>query len=125
MVVDDFIDRVMADARLNANPAVNEAHHKVPPAGFKYLVAEMVGWATGGSETQTQALGYAHPSLQTLDGSGSLPSSFGYAHEALARAYVLFGDSREARLHLKLAAGSEICVDRSPGWSASLLRNGD
>ena len=50
---------------------------------------------------------------------------FGYAHEALARAYVLFGDSREARLHLKLAAGSEICVDRSPGWSASLLRNGD
>ncbi|TMB54130.1 MAG: group 1 truncated hemoglobin, partial [Deltaproteobacteria bacterium] len=24
VVVDDFIDRVMADARLNANPAVNE-----------------------------------------------------------------------------------------------------
>jgi hypothetical protein len=34
-IVDDFIDRVMSDARLNANPAVNEAHHKVPPAGFK------------------------------------------------------------------------------------------
>ena len=50
VVVDDFIDRVMADARLNANPAVNEAHHKVPPAGFKYLVAEMVGWATGGPQ---------------------------------------------------------------------------
>ena len=33
-VVDDFIDRVMADPRLNANPAVDEAHHKVPPAGF-------------------------------------------------------------------------------------------
>lgn len=30
-VVDDFIDRVMTDPRLNANPAVNEAHHKVPP----------------------------------------------------------------------------------------------
>jgi len=26
-VVDDLIDRVMTDARLNANPAVNEAHH--------------------------------------------------------------------------------------------------
>ena len=39
-VVDDFIDRVMTDPRLNANPAVNEAHHKVPPAGFKYLVTE-------------------------------------------------------------------------------------
>ena len=50
VVVDDFIDRVMADARLNANPAVNEAHHKVPPPGFKYLVTEMVGWATGGPQ---------------------------------------------------------------------------
>ena len=47
-VVDDLIDRVMTDPRLNANPAVNEAHHKVPPPGFKYLVTEMVGWASGG-----------------------------------------------------------------------------
>ncbi|HYA20497.1 MAG TPA: group 1 truncated hemoglobin [Burkholderiales bacterium] len=53
VVVDDFIDRVMADARLNGNPAVNEAHHKVPPAGFKYLVTEMVGWATGGPQKYT------------------------------------------------------------------------
>lgn len=52
-VVDDFIDRIMADPRLNANPAVDEAHHKVPPAGFKYLVTEMVGWATGGPQTYT------------------------------------------------------------------------
>jgi hemoglobin len=53
VVVDDFIDRVMTDARLNANPAVNEAHHKVPPAGFKYLVSEMVGWASGGPQKYT------------------------------------------------------------------------
>ena len=53
VVVDDFIDRVMANARLNANPAVNEAHHKVPPAGFKYLVTEMVGWASGGPQQYT------------------------------------------------------------------------
>ena len=52
-VVDDFVDRVMADARLNANPAVDEAHHKVSPAGFKYLVTEMVGWAAGGPQTYT------------------------------------------------------------------------
>jgi truncated hemoglobin YjbI len=52
-VVDDFIDRVMADPRLNANPAVNEAHHKVPPAGFKYLATEMVCWATGGPQKYT------------------------------------------------------------------------
>ena len=49
-VVDDLIDRVMSDARLNANPLVNEAHHRVPPAGFKYLVTEMVCWAGGGPQ---------------------------------------------------------------------------
>jgi hemoglobin len=52
-VVDDFIDRVMSDPRLNANPTVNEAHHKVLPAGFKYLVTEMVGWASGGPQKYT------------------------------------------------------------------------
>ncbi len=49
-VVDDLIDRVMADAKLNANPLVEEAHHRVPPAGFKYLVTEMVCWAAGGPQ---------------------------------------------------------------------------
>jgi hemoglobin len=53
VVVDDFIDRIMTDARLNANPSVNEAHHKVPPPGFKYLVTEMVGWATDGPQKYT------------------------------------------------------------------------
>lgn len=53
VVMDDLIDRVMTDPRLNANPAVNEAHHKVPPAGFKYLVTEMVCWATGGPQRYT------------------------------------------------------------------------
>jgi hemoglobin len=52
-VVDDFIDRIMADPRLNANPQVDEAHHRVPPAGFKYLVTEMVCWATGGPQKYT------------------------------------------------------------------------
>jgi hemoglobin len=52
-VVDDFIDRIMIDPRLNANPHVDEAHHRVPPAGFKYLVTEMVCWATGGPQKYT------------------------------------------------------------------------
>ncbi len=47
-VVEDLIDRVMLDPRLNANPRVDEAHHKVPPAGFKYLVTEMLCGAAGG-----------------------------------------------------------------------------
>lgn len=41
-VVDDLIDRVMTDDRLNENPAVDEAHHRVSPAGFTFLATEMV-----------------------------------------------------------------------------------
>lgn len=52
-VVDDLIDRVMHDARLNANPAVDEAHHKVSPAGFKYHVTEMLCGAAGGPQKYT------------------------------------------------------------------------
>ena len=52
-VVDDLVDRVIGDPRLNANPKVDEAHHKVPPPGFKYLVTEMVCWATGGPQNYT------------------------------------------------------------------------
>src|SRR5438874_2551328 len=63
-VVDDLIDRVMTDPRLNANPAVNEAHHKVPPPGFKYLVTEMVGWASGGPQKYTgRAMRESHEHL--------------------------------------------------------------
>ncbi|MBL1102460.1 group I truncated hemoglobin [Streptomyces coffeae] len=52
-VVDDFIDRIMVDDRLNANPRVDDAHHRVLPPGFKYLVTEMVGEATGGPQRYT------------------------------------------------------------------------
>jgi hemoglobin len=52
-VVDDFINRVMDDPRLNANPKVDEAHHKVSRAAFKYLVTEMVCEATGGPQRYT------------------------------------------------------------------------
>ena len=51
VVVDDFIDRIMVDPRLNANPRVDEAHHRVSPQGFKYYVTEMVCWAAGGPQT--------------------------------------------------------------------------
>jgi len=52
-VVDDFIDRIMVDERLNSNPRVDEAHHRVPPVRFKYLVTEMVCWAAGGPQRYT------------------------------------------------------------------------
>src|SRR3989442_9058559 len=64
-VVDDLIDRVMVDPRLNANPLVDEAHHKFPPAGFKYLVTEMVCWASGGPQKDTRRpIAHSHPVLK-------------------------------------------------------------
>jgi hemoglobin len=50
VVIDDLIDRVMDDPRLNANPRVDEAHHRVSRAGFKFLATELVCWATGGPQ---------------------------------------------------------------------------
>jgi len=52
-VVEDFIDRIMVDERLNANPRVDEAHHRVLPPGFKYLVTEMLAEAAGGPQRYT------------------------------------------------------------------------
>ena len=64
-VVDDFINRIMVDPKLNANPLVDEAHHRVPPAGFKYLVTEMVCWATGGPQKYTgKSMAESHKDLK-------------------------------------------------------------
>jgi hemoglobin len=41
-VVDDLIDRVMADPRLNANPLVDDAHHKAVPAAERAEVVAIV-----------------------------------------------------------------------------------
>jgi hemoglobin len=52
-VVDGFIDRIMVDPRRNATPRADETHHLVLPPGFKYLVTEMVGQATGEPQRYT------------------------------------------------------------------------
>jgi hemoglobin len=67
-VVDDFIDRIMKDPKLNANPRVDEAHHRVSPAGFKYLVTEMVCEATGGPQKYSgRSMGDAHRHLMITE----------------------------------------------------------
>jgi hemoglobin len=64
-VVDDFINRIMTDPRLDSNPLVDEAHHRVPPEGFKYLVTEMVCWATGGPQQYTgKSMSESHKDLK-------------------------------------------------------------
>jgi hemoglobin len=67
-VVDDLIDRIMVDPRLNANPRVDEAHHRVAPAGFKFLVTEMVCWAAGGPQQYSgRPMGDSHRELMITE----------------------------------------------------------
>jgi len=68
-VVDDFIDRIMVDERLNSNPRVDEAHHLVLPPGFKYLVTEMLAEAAGGPQHYTgRSMVESHRELQITPG---------------------------------------------------------
>jgi hemoglobin len=48
VVVDDFIDTLVPDAVLNANPAIDEARQRVPASYLKFHVTTMVCQATGG-----------------------------------------------------------------------------
>ena len=49
-VVDDFIERVAANDSINANPAIKEARDRVPIAGIKHRVTELICQVTGGPE---------------------------------------------------------------------------
>src|SRR5882724_2576476 len=67
-VVDNLIDRVMVDPRLNANPRVAEAHHRVSAAGFKYFVTEMLCQAAGGPQRYSgRTMGDSHRHLMITD----------------------------------------------------------
>jgi len=49
-VVDDFIERLLVNDILNANPKIKEARDRVPKAGLKYQVTALVSQVTGGPE---------------------------------------------------------------------------
>jgi hemoglobin len=69
VVVDDLIDRIMVDDRLNANPRVDEAHHRVSAAGFKYYVTELVCQAAGGPQVYSgRTMGDSHRHLEITEG---------------------------------------------------------
>ena len=52
-VVDDFIERLLVNDILNANPAINEARKRVPKAGLKFQVTALVCQVTGGPQKYT------------------------------------------------------------------------
>ncbi|MCI0340343.1 MAG: group 1 truncated hemoglobin [Planctomycetales bacterium] len=52
-VCDDFIERVLVNETLNANPRIAEARDRVPKAGLKFQVTALVCQVTGGPEMYT------------------------------------------------------------------------
>ena len=68
-VVDDLIDRLMVDPRLNANPLVDEAHHRVSAQGFpqKYTGKSMVDSHAQLKITSTEWEAFLDDFQQTLD----------------------------------------------------------
>ena len=84
-VVDDLVDRVMSDARLNKNPLVDEAHHKVPPPGFKYLVTEIARPVGGLSTTRVARWATSHRHLRITEGEWAFMEDFRETLEVLAQ----------------------------------------
>jgi hemoglobin len=59
----------MTDPRPNANPRVDEAHHRVSAAGFKYLVTELACQAAGGPQRYSgRPMGDSHRHLMITPG---------------------------------------------------------
>lgn len=67
-VVDDFIERLLVNDILNANPAIKEARARVPKAGLKYRVTELVCQVTGGPQKYTgRSMKDAHKHLNITE----------------------------------------------------------
>lgn len=67
-VVDDFIERLLVNDVLNANPAIKGARARVPKAGLKFHVTALVCAATGGPCTYTgRSMKDSHAKLNIND----------------------------------------------------------
>jgi hemoglobin len=68
VVVSDFIDVLVPDPVLNANPAIDAARKRVPAAYLKYHVTAMVCQATGGPcQYQGRGMKESHAHLNITD----------------------------------------------------------
>lgn len=70
VVVSDFIDALMVDETLNANPAIDAARQHVPAAYLKYHVTAMVCQVTGGPCTYSgrdMRSSHAHLNITAAD----------------------------------------------------------
>jgi len=68
-VVDDFIERLLVNNILNANPAISEARARVPKAGLKFHVTALVCEVSGGPCKYTgRAMKESHQLLNITEG---------------------------------------------------------
>ena len=68
-VVDAFIEKLLVNDTLNANPAINEARARVPKAGLKFQVTALVCQVTGGPQTYNgRSMKEAHRHLHITEG---------------------------------------------------------
>jgi len=68
VVVDDFIDTLVPDPILNANPAIDAARKRVPAPYLKYQVTALVCQAAGGPcRYQGRGMKEAHAHLQITE----------------------------------------------------------
>lgn len=67
-VVDEFIDALLVNDVLNANPAIKEARSRVPKAGLKFHVTALVCQVTGGPQKYTgRGMKDAHSHLKITE----------------------------------------------------------
>lgn len=68
-VVDDFIERLLVNSTLNANPAISEARSRVAKAGLKFQVTALVCEVTGGPCKYTgRSMKESHARLNITEG---------------------------------------------------------
>ena len=67
-VVDDYIEHLLVNDTLNANPAINRARAHVPKAGLKFQVTALVCEVTGGPCKYTgRAMKESHQQLNITE----------------------------------------------------------
>jgi len=68
-VIDDFIERLLVNHTLNANPAIEQARARIPKAGLKFHVTALVCEVTGGPCKYTgRAMRESHQQLNITEG---------------------------------------------------------
>jgi len=67
-VVDAFIEKLLVNDTLNANPAIKEARARVPKAGLKFHVTALVCQVTGGPQMYAgRSMKEAHKNLHITE----------------------------------------------------------